>query len=117
MDGLSNYEKEVRPWGNFERFTLNEASTVKVITVSANQQLSLQTHAHRDEFWRILQGSGMVTVGEQKVDTKAGDEFRVLRGQKHRVASGQDGLQFLEIAFGQFDERDITRLEDDYGRV
>lgn len=117
MEGLSNYEKEIRPWGNFERFTLNEPCTVKIITVSPNQELSLQQHEHRDEEWKMLRGSGIVTVNDIKTEVKPGDEFRVLRGEKHRVASGPDGLQFLEIAFGQFDEKDIIRLADDYGRA
>jgi mannose-6-phosphate isomerase len=112
-----NYEKQVRPWGSFERFTLNEPSTVKIITVSPNQELSLQQHAHRDEEWHILEGSGVVTVGEQKTETHAGDTFKVMRGQKHRVAGGADGLVFLEISYGQFDEDDIKRFEDRYGRA
>ena len=111
------YYKEERPWGMFERFTLNEPSTVKIITVNPNQELSLQAHEHRDEEWRVLSGSGVVTVGEQKTETKPGDMFKVMRGQKHRVAAGPQGLVFLEVAFGQFDENDIKRFEDAYGRA
>ena len=117
MDNFSGYEKEIRPWGNFERFTLNEPSTVKLITVNPNQELSLQQHEHRDEEWHMLSGSGHVTVGEVVTEVKPGDEFKVLRGQQHRVASGPEGLMFLEISFGQFDEDDIKRFSDDYGRV
>ena len=116
MEGLSNYERQVRPWGNFERFTLNEPCTVKIISVNPDQELSLQQHEHRDEEWRILSGSGTVTVDGSVTPVKAGDEFRILRGQKHRVSGGSAGLQFLEIAFGQFDEEDIKRFEDNYGR-
>ena len=117
MEGLSNYEKEVRPWGNFERFTLNEKSTVKIITVNPGQELSLQQHAHRDEEWLILQGPGAVVVGGQPTEVKPGDNFFVARGTKHRVSGGPLGLTFLEIAFGDFDEDDITRIEDNYGRA
>jgi len=117
MEGLSNYEKEIRPWGNFERFTLNESSTVKIITVSPNEELSLQTHEHRDEHWRVLQGSGEVTIGDAKLPATVGDEFYIPRTTKHRIAGGTTGLQILEIATGQFDEADITRLEDRYGRT
>jgi mannose-6-phosphate isomerase-like protein (cupin superfamily) len=116
MEGLSNYEKEVRPWGNFERFTLNEKSTVKIITVNPGEELSLQQHAHRDEEWRVLSGSGKVTVGEVVTDVHPGDTFFVRRGTRHRVAGGMLGLTFLEIALGDFDEADITRFEDRYGR-
>jgi mannose-6-phosphate isomerase-like protein (cupin superfamily) len=116
MQSFSGYEKEIRPWGNFERFTLNEPSTVKVISVEPDQELSLQVHEHRDEGWKILRGSGTVTIGDTQLPAKPGDEFFVNRGEKHRIASGPEGLQLLEIAFGSFDEKDITRLEDRYGR-
>ncbi len=117
MEGLSSYEKESRPWGDFERFTFNEASTVKIITVKTGEEFSLQTHAHRDEFWRVLSGSGTITLGDTAHEAKAGDSFYCPRGTRHRAKGGQDGLSFLEIAFGDFDESDITRLEDKYGRA
>ena len=117
MEGLANYEKETRPWGKFERFTLNEKTTVKIITVHAGESISLQTHAYRDEFWRVLSGSGTIRIGG--VDNEAREEsaFFCPRGTEHRVTGGPEGIRFLEIAFGDFDENDITRLEDRYGRA
>lgn len=117
MKGLPNYEKDVRPWGQFERFTLNEKSTVKIITVNAGEELSLQQHEHRDEAWHIVSGSGTVVVGEQKTAVKPGEDFFVARGVHHRIAAGPRGLLLLEIALGDFDEQDITRLQDRYGRT
>lgn len=117
MEGLTNYEREERPWGNFERFTLNEQTTVKIVTVKEGEAISLQTHAHRDEFWRILSGEGVVHINGVDHPAKAGDMFFGKRAQDHRVTGGTGGLSFLEIAFGEFDENDITRLEDRYGRA
>lgn len=117
MDGLNHYEKEVRPWGNFERFTLNEQTTVKIVTVNPGEAISLQTHAHRDEFWRILRGSGSIQIDEIVHEATAGEQYYSKRGSKHRVEGGPEGLQFLEIAFGDFAEADINRLEDKYGRA
>ncbi len=117
MEGLSNYEKEQRPWGNFERFTLNEKSTVKIITVNPGEELSLQQHEHRDEEWRILSGTGAIIVGDMETPVKSGDTFFVKRGTRHRVGGGALGLTFLEIALGDFDEADVTRFEDRYGRA
>jgi mannose-6-phosphate isomerase-like protein (cupin superfamily) len=116
MENLPNFEKDVRPWGQFERFTLNENSTVKIITVSAGEEFSLQTHANRDEFWRIVSGDGTLTIGEENHEASVGDEFFIPKGTAHRAQGGPEGLVFLEIAFGEFDESDIVRLEDDYGR-
>lgn len=117
MEGLFNHHKETRPWGDFERFTLNEKTTVKIISVKPNQEFSLQTHAHRDEFWRILEGSGTIVLGDTAQDASPGDSFYCPKGTKHRARAGATGLTFLEIAFGDFDESDITRLEDIYGRA
>ena len=117
MQGLSHYETEVRPWGNFERFTLNEPCTVKIITINPDQEFSLQQHEHRDEEWRILRGSGTVRIGDNKTFVNSGEEFFVARGTKHRVKAGEEGLVFLEIALGEFDEHDIKRFEDDFGRA
>ena len=118
MDGLSHYvKKEERPWGSFERFTLNEPSTVKIITVNPNEAFSLQQHANRDEEWQIVRGSGKITVGGETKEAKQGTTFFVKRGTAHRVEAGSEGIQFLEIAFGAFDEADITRFEDRYGRA
>lgn len=117
MQELPHYRKDIRPWGNFEQFTLNESSTVKIITLAPGEAFSLQTHAHREEFWRILGGSGSVTIGDAVYDATSGEQFFIEAGSKHRAEAGPKGLQFLEIAFGDFNEDDITRLEDRYGRA
>ncbi len=106
-----------RPWGNFRQFTLNESSTIKIITVKPNEILSLQSHDHRSEFWHVISGSGMVEIGDIKKETVVGDEHEIAVEEKHRLKAGPDGIQVLEIATGDFDEEDIIHYEDKYGRV
>jgi len=114
---MKKYSEE-RPWGKFEQFTKNEPTTVKIITVKAGQSLSLQYHKKRSEFWRIVAGEGIITIDEREMPAKIGDEFSVDILEKHRIKAGQEGdLVILEIASGEFDEDDIVRLEDSYGRV
>lgn len=117
MEGLTHYEKEKRPWGNFERFTLNEKSTVKIITVNQGEKFSLQSHKHRGEFWRVLSGTGVITLDQDSHTIHAGESFFSPVEHEHRMEGGPGGLTFLEIAFGDFDENDIKRFEDDYGRA
>ena len=117
MEGSPHYEKDERPWGFYERFTLCEPSTVKIITVEAGEAFSLQTHAHREEFWHIISGSGVVTVGDEKKECAAGDNFFVPKNTQHRLEAGSTPCVFLEIAYGEFDEQDIIRIEDKYGRT
>jgi len=117
MSLLNARDNEDRPWGSFDRFTHGEASTVKIITVSPDHRLSLQYHAKRSEFWRVLSGSGIASINGEDKPAKAGDEFEIGVGVKHRLAAGPEGITVLEIALGDFDENDIVRVEDDYGRT
>lgn len=109
--------REERPWGQFERFTENETSTVKIITLKAGESTSLQYHNHRDEFWRVLSGTPVLTINGNTQHGTPGQEFFVPRGEKHRLGGGEQGGQILEIATGDFEEEDIVRLEDQYGRA
>ncbi|HTE48519.1 MAG TPA: phosphomannose isomerase type II C-terminal cupin domain [Candidatus Paceibacterota bacterium] len=106
-----------RPWGKFEQFTQNEMTTVKIISINRNSSLSLQYHNNREEFWRILSGHPEITIGENTVGAQPGDEFNVKKLEKHRIATKNDAVQILEIAFGDFAENDIIRIEDKYGRA
>lgn len=117
MEGSTHYEKDERPWGFFERFTLNEQSTVKIITVNAGETLSLQKHANREEFWHLISGSAMVTVGSETKEAHGGDNFFIPKGSLHRIGALTEPCVFLEVAYGEFDENDITRLEDKYNRT
>ena len=106
-----------RPWGNFEQFTLNELSTVKIITVRPGKRLSLQKHKNREEFWKFLDNPARVTVGDKTFRVKKGSEVFIRKGQLHRVEGLSKAARFLEISFGKFYEKDIVRVEDDYGRA
>lgn len=109
--------KEKRPWGGFERFTLNELSTVKILTIGSKKRSSLQYHRGRKEFWKVLEGNPKLTVGSRVVRAKPGDEFVIGRKTRHRIEAGSKRVRMLEISFGKFDEEDVVRLEDDFGRA
>lgn len=106
-----------RPWGRFEQFATNEQASVKIITVEPGHRLSLQKHAHRGEFWQVLDVPIDVVVDERSWSAQVGEQVWVPCGAVHRMAnSGSRAGRLLEIAFGHFDEDDIERLEDDYSR-
>ena len=113
----TNIYEEERPWGFFRRFTENTASTVKIITVSPNEELSLQSHNMREEFWRVISGDGVFEVGDNAYIVDVGSEQYIPLKTKHKIKAGVDGIEVLEISFGDFNEGDIIRYEDKYGRV
>ena len=108
---------EKRPWGEFRQYTSGESVTVKTVFVKAGECLSLQYHERRAEFWRVLSGAPDVTIGEKITHAKVGDEFMVPKGATHQIAAAEEDVEILEIAYGDFDENDIVRIEDNYGRV
>ncbi len=111
--------RDSRPWGE-ELWLTRETgspSMVKIITVHPGEALSLQRHQHRDEYWRILEGNGTAEIGPNKIPLSPQQDCFVPRGTTHRIESGSLGLVFLELAFGDFDEHDIERLADKYGRA
>jgi mannose-6-phosphate isomerase-like protein (cupin superfamily) len=108
---------EERPWGSFTEFATNEPVTVKIITVQTGQAFSLQTHQNRDEFWHIISGKGLITINEQTTPLTVGTNYTIPRGARHRVEATTEPVVFLEVARGTFDEKDIVRLDDRYGRT
>ncbi len=116
MSELKIFQIE-RPWGNFRQFIANSPCTVKIITILPNESLSLQSHEKRGEFWRVLSGSGVIEIGDMKYNVSVGEEHQCPVGVKHRMSAGEHGLTILEVATGEFDENDITRYQDKYGRA
>jgi len=112
-----NIHRMEKPWGSDERFTFNEPSTVKMIRINAGGKLSLQTHENREEFWKIIRGTPIVTIGKNKIKAVVDDSFFIKKGEEHRIEAENEEVVLLEISFGDFEEEDIVRLEDAYGRV
>lgn len=109
---------EKKPWGEELWISGNTPSMIKIITVNPGEALSLQFHHFRDEYWRIISGNGEAWIGiDEKVKLEAGSEIFVTRGIKHRIVGGTSPLVLLELAYGKFDQSDIVRLEDKYGRT
>ncbi len=113
---LPNYYSEERPWGGFERLVRNERATVKILRIDADKRFSLQTHSKREEFWRVIEGSGTLQIGEEAIAAVVGTEVRIPIGTVHRATGGPAGMKILEVTTGEHDEADITRIEDDFGR-
>jgi mannose-1-phosphate guanylyltransferase/mannose-6-phosphate isomerase len=47
---------------------------------------------------------------------KAGEEIWIPANTKHRLSSAGPAVRVLEVAFGNWQQSDITRYEDDYNR-
>lgn len=110
-----------RPWGRFEQYCHNQIATVKIITVKSGEQLSVQRHQHRDELWVALDPGLVALVDGQTIfmNPQTREPVFIPRNTIHSIKNTSviEDCRFLEIAFGEFDENDIERLEDRYGRT
>jgi mannose-1-phosphate guanylyltransferase/mannose-6-phosphate isomerase len=110
-----------RPWGAFKQYAFNQETTVSLMSVLPGQRLSLQSHTGRAELWIVLDDGAVVQVGDSINTHRAGDEIWIPANAKHRLSgppAGADArpVRVLEIAFGNWQQADITRYEDDFQR-
>jgi mannose-6-phosphate isomerase len=106
-----------RPWGSFKQYANNENCTVSLMTVLPGQRLSLQSHSGRSELWIVLDDGAVVQVGEDIKECNAGDEIWIRVNEKHRLSCKEElPVRVLEVAFGNWQQDDITRYADDYKR-
>lgn len=120
----NQHQSEIRPWGKFEvlsKFNVSPEGDVcvKIITVKPKMRLSYQSHNLRAEHWIFVQGRGVVTLDGQEQTVVGGSGINIPISTKHRVTNTSEDrdLIFIETTSGHFDENDIQRFEDDYGRV
>jgi mannose-6-phosphate isomerase len=108
-----------KPWGSFDQYALNTPCTVKILTCNPGQKLSLQRHAHRGELWVVLDPGVVVDRDGVELRPAVGEEIWLPLGSTHRLrcdAGTARPVRVLEVSLGTFDEADIERLQDDYGR-
>jgi mannose-6-phosphate isomerase-like protein (cupin superfamily) len=113
-------EQDTRPWGGYQVLADEPDHKVKRITVLPGKRLSLQSHRFRSEHWHIVSGRALVTRDAELLPLEAGQSVDIPQGARHRVLNPDTDrpLVFIEIQRGSyFGEDDITRYEDDFGRV
>ena len=110
--------KVSRPWGTYTTLKEEAGYNVKLITVRPGQSLSLQYHHHRSEHWTVVQGQGIVKIGDVDYPTGPGEHRYIPLGEKHRLTNqSEEELVLIEVQMGSYlGEDDIVRLQDIYGR-
>ncbi len=120
-DAAEALKKNERPWGFFHNHHSLPGVHLKTLHVNPDSRLSLQRHKYRNETWVLVSGDAQAVVGTDVDDLvthelEVSKPFDVPVGTIHRLASRQGGV-LVEISYGKFDEEDIERFEDDFGRA
>lgn len=108
-----------RPWGSYRSVDRGERFQVKRIVVKPGERLSLQKHFHRAEHWIVVQGTALVTRGDERMLVTENQSVYIPMGTVHRLENpGKVMLQMIEVQSGSYlGEDDIVRLEDNYARA
>jgi mannose-6-phosphate isomerase len=106
-----------RPWGRYKTVWESKTKKAKILEVFSGQRISLQYHNHRKEIWTLLQGEAMVNINGMNLAFNKGERITVGKKAIHRISNrGWETVVVFEIQEGLCREKDIVRLEDDYGR-
>lgn len=116
-DEKPNVKFTSRPWGTFKQYAFNEDCTVSLMNILPGQRLSLQAHTGRAELWVVIDDGATVQVGDEIKEYNAGDEIWIPANERHRLScKGNKPIRVLEVAFGNWQQEDIKRFDDDYKR-
>ncbi len=107
-----------RPWGSYQGVAEGDRFQVKQIVVKPGEKLSLQMHHHRAEHWVVVEGTAVVTKGDERILLTENQSTYIPIGVTHRLENpGEIDLTLIEVQSGGYlGEDDIVRLDDLYGR-
>lgn len=108
-----------RPWGTYRGVDRGDRFQVKRITVKPGEKLSLQMHYHRAEHWIVVEGTALVTRGDEKIIVYENQSVYIPMGTVHRLENpGKVPLHLIEVQSGGYlGEDDIVRFDDRYARA
>ena len=102
-----------KPWGRYDQYAPN----VRVLGIGPGHATSLQSHRKRREVWVALEEGLNIQIGRRMHTSVIGREYNIPKRTKHRLMNHTCRYgRVLEVSFGDFDEDDIERYEDQYGR-
>ena len=111
--------KTDKPWGYELLFALTPKYAGKKIFVKKNHRLSLQYHSQKDESMYIERGKILMEIegpqgNKDNIILEPGQCIHLLPLTKHRLKALEETVLF-EVSTPELN--DVTRLDDDYGRV
>lgn len=108
-----------RPWGMYQVLFRCGLFQVKLLRIEPGQAISLQRHTWRHETWLIIDGKGIITIDPHQYMVPITCPLFIPAGTIHQAENtGDTTLLILEVQTGRrFDENDIERLADRYGRT
>ena len=108
-----------RPWGYYQTIHQGDRFQVKRLCLKPGAKISLQKHFHRAEHWVVVNGTALVTKGDDSQIVRENESIYIPLGTVHRLENpGKVPLNVIEVQSGEYlGEDDIVRIGDTYGRI
>lgn len=100
-----------KSWGNYQVLDVSDGCMTVKATIAAGHRMNYHSHAHRDEVWTIISGSGRTIVDGMEEVVKQGDVITMEAGCKHTIIADTE-LQVIEVQLGkEIDVHDKRKYE------
>lgn len=101
------------PWGLAELLVKSKSFQVKRLKIKPGAEISLQKHFNRAEHWIVLQGTALVTKGEEEIILTEDHSTYIPPGVAHRLVNpGKVPLEVIEVQSGSYlGSDDVVRLD------
>ena len=111
--------KKNKSWGFIETLMETKNSNVKLLSILPGQKLSFKNDEHRSRTWHLIQGTAKVIKGNERYTLQVGDSVIIEENEVQELENqSEDSLEIIEILSGKyFEENNVVRLKDFYGRV
>lgn len=105
--------------GFYKSTILTSHAPNKILIIAPEAHLSLQEHKKREEHWIFIKGKGKVILGELSIDVYLGKYIFIPKDCRHQIINNsKENIILSEVQLGEyFDEDDIIRYKDKYGRI
>lgn len=107
-----------RPWGHYRVLYDLPGMKVKELTINPRQSLSMQKHAHRNEYWIVSDGNAVVNLRMESgyalpgQDLTLHSQIKIPKNEWHQLTNPFDTpCKIVEIQYGEkCEEIDIKRI-------
>ena len=104
---LANIEAATENNADFRRVLYTGRNLQLVLmSLAPGEEIGLETHDDRDQFFRVERGAGEVSIDGVKSAVKADNAFIVPAGARHNVVNTAAGLLRLYTIYGPPEHRD-----------
>ncbi len=89
-----------KSWGYFQVLDIEKESLTILVNLKEGHQMNYHSHAHRDEIWNIVSGTGRTIVDGMEQKVQAGDVITMQAGCKHTIVADTE-LKIIEVQLGK----------------